>query len=80
VYLPLAIGGALWRRMDDAPREVEVASQLLPTRSWIELLDPLTTGHGSVPLRHLAGLVAWSVAFGLLAWAGYRRDEGERFT
>jgi ABC-2 type transport system permease protein len=80
VYLPLAIGGALWRRMDDAPPAVNVASQLLPTRSWIEVLDPLTTGRGTVPLHHMAALGAWSIVFGLLAWAGYRRDEGERFT
>lgn len=79
VYLPLAIGGALWRRMDDAPRGIDVASQALPTRSWIEVLDPLTTGHGTVPLHHLAALAAWGVVFGLLAMAGYRRDEGERF-
>ena len=80
VYLPLAIGGALWRRLDDAPRTADVASQLLPTRSWIEVLAPLASGEGAIPLRHLAALAAWTVVFGLLAWLGSRRDEGERFS
>jgi ABC-2 type transport system permease protein len=80
VYFPLAIGGALWRRFEDAPRNVDVASQFLPTRSWIEVLDPLASGDGSVPLHHVAALAAWTIAFGALAWFGYRRDEGERFS
>ena len=79
VYLPLAIGGALWHRLDDAPRAADVASQFLPTRSWIEVLAPLSTGDGAVPLYHVAALAAWTIVFGLVAWAGYRRDEGERF-
>jgi ABC-2 type transport system permease protein len=80
VYFPLAIGGALWRRVEDAPRTVDVASQLLPTRSWIEILDPLSTGTRPVPLHHVAALAAWTFAFGALAWLGYRHDEGERFS
>jgi ABC-2 type transport system permease protein len=79
-YFPLAIGGALWHRLEDAPRSVDVASQLLPTRSWIEILDPLATGERPVPLHHVAALAGWTVAFGALAWFGYRRDEGERFS
>jgi ABC-2 type transport system permease protein len=80
VYFSLAIGGALWRRVEDAPRTADVASQLLPTRSWIEILDPLATGERPVPLHHVAALVGWTVAFGGIAWLGYRRDEGERFS
>ena len=80
VYFPLAIGGALWHRLEDAPRSVDVASQLLPTRSWIEILDPLATGERPVPLHHVGALAGWALAFGALAWFGYRRDEGERFS
>jgi ABC-2 type transport system permease protein len=80
LYFPLAIGGALWRRPEDAPRSIDVASQLLPTRSWIEILVPLATGDRLVPLRHVAALTAWTVALGALAWLGYRHDEGERFS
>jgi ABC-2 type transport system permease protein len=81
LYLPLAVGGFLWMRpTDDVPRDVDVASQLLPTRSWMEVLDPVATGDHAVPLHHVAALAAWGVVFFGLAWWGYRRDEGERFT
>jgi ABC-2 type transport system permease protein len=69
----------LWQRPPDIPRAVDVASQLFPTRSWIEVLEPITSDD-SVPAVHVAALVAWSVIFGALAWWGYRRDEGERFS
>ena len=45
LYLPLAVGGFLWMRPDErVPHDVDVASQLLPTRSWMEVLDPIATG------------------------------------
>jgi ABC-2 type transport system permease protein len=80
LFLPLAIGGALWARPADVPHRADVASQLLPTRSWMEVLDSVATGDHPVPLHHVVALVAWGAAFLALAWWGYRRDEGERFT
>jgi ABC-2 type transport system permease protein len=81
LYLPLAVGGFLWMRpTEEVPHDVDVASQFLPTRSWMELLDPIATGDHGVPLHHLAALTAWGLVFFALAWWGYRRDEGERFT
>ena len=81
LFLPLVLGGFLWSRPpEDIPHAADVASQLLPTRSWEELLDPLATGDGPVPWYHVAALVAWAAMFGALARWGYRRDEGERFT
>lgn len=81
LYLPLAVGGFLWMRpTEDVPRDVDVASQLLPTRSWMEVLDPIATGDHGIPPIHVAALTAWGVVFFGLAWWGYRRDEGERFT
>jgi len=81
LYLPLAVGGFLWMRpTEDVPRDVDVASQFLPTRSWMEVLDPIATGDHPVPLHHVAALAAWGALFFALAWWGYRRDEGERFT
>lgn len=79
-FLPLAVGGALWARPTDLPPAADTASQLLPTRSWIEVLDPIATGDHAVPLHHVAALAAWSAAFLVCAWIGYRRAEGERFT
>ncbi len=81
LFLVLAIVGSLWARPpDDLPREADIASQLLPTRSWVEVLDSIATGDHRLPLHHVAARVAWSLVFLALAWWGYRRDEGERFT
>jgi len=81
LYLPLAVGGFLWMRPNqDVPHDVDVASQLLPTRSWMEVLDPIATGDHGIPPVHVAALAAWGGLFFALAWWGYRRDEGERFT
>ncbi len=59
-FLPLAIGGALWARPDGIPRDVDLASQVLPTRSWIEVLDSIATGDHPLPLHHVAALAAWA--------------------
>jgi ABC-2 type transport system permease protein len=81
LFLLLAIVGSLWARPpDDLPRSADVASQLVPTRSWVEILDSIATGDHPLPLHHVAALVAWSLVFLAFAWWGYRRDEGERFT
>ena len=80
LFLPLAIGGSLWGKPDDPPPELDRASLVLPTRSWMEILDPITAGASTIPLRHVAALAGWSVVFGLLAVWAYRRDEGERYT
>jgi ABC-2 type transport system permease protein len=80
VFLPLVVGGALWARPTDLPHEADIASQLLPTRSWIEVLDSVATGDQPLPLHHASALAGWSAAFFAAAWLGYRRDEGERLT
>ncbi len=71
--------GALWGKPEELSRSADLTSQLFPSRSWIEVLEPAVRG-GALPLHHVGALAAWSVVFGVLAWVGYRRDEGERFT
>jgi len=78
-FLPLAVAGAFWARLDGLPHDADVASQLVPTRSWMDVLDAVATGDDPLPLHHVAALVGWAAAFAALAWWGYRRDEGERF-
>ncbi len=80
VFFPLVVSGAFWARpTDEIPREVDLASQFLPTRSWMEILDSIATGDSPLPWHHVAALAAWGAAFFALAWWGFRRDEGERF-
>lgn len=80
-FIPLVVAGFLWTRPpDDLPRSADIGSQLLPTRSWAEVLDSVSTGDHPLPLHHIAALAGWGIVFFALAWWGYRRDEGERFT
>lgn len=80
IVIPLIIAGFLWRRPpDDFPRTADLVSQLVPTRSWAEVLDSVSTGDHPLPLHHVAALIVWSVVFFVLAWWGYRSDEGEQF-
>lgn len=80
VFFPLIVSGAFWTRpSDEIPEGVDLASQLLPTRNWMEVLDAVATGDHPLPLHHIAGLALWTVAFLAFAWLGYRRDEGEHF-
>lgn len=79
LFLGMAFAGGLWAPPEQLPSLVSAGSVMLPTRQFGELL------WASVELRapHLATIVllgAYSLAFGVLAWWGYRRDEGERFT
>jgi ABC-2 type transport system permease protein len=78
-FLPLVIGGALWARPQGLPHDADVVSQLLPTRSWMEVLDATATGDHALPLHHVGALVGWTLLFGAVARWGYSRDEGERF-
>ena len=80
LFLPSRSPGRCGRgRTTGSLDEADVASQLLPTRSWIEILDSIATGDDPLPLHHVVALAAWGAAFLALAWSGYRRDEGERF-
>jgi ABC-2 type transport system permease protein len=81
LFLPLAIGGFLWARPpDNLPRIADLASQAVPTRNWAEVLDPIATREGVLPWYHVVALAGWTCTFAGIAWWGYVRDEGERFT
>ena len=80
VFFPLVVSGAFWTRVpSDIPRGVDLASQSLAPRSWMEILDSISTGDSALPWHHVAALAAWGGVFFALAWWGFRRDEGERF-
>jgi len=75
--LLLAYGGGLWMPPSDLPHVVAQISPLLPTRQLADLLWSVTGG-GS-PLHAAAGLALYTAIFGMLASAGYRRDEQKRY-
>jgi ABC-2 type transport system permease protein len=78
LYLLLAYTGGLWTRPEELPAFAARISPLLPTRQWADVLAAAVTD-SAVPLRAIAGLCGYTLGFGALALAAYRRDEGERF-
>ena len=78
LFLGLSYGGGLLSGSEQLPGSVAAISGYLPTRLWGNLLAAAVEGRRwSVP--SVGGLLAYAVLFAVVAAAGYRRDEGERF-
>lgn len=78
LYLALSYAGGLWTRPARLPHVVETISPYLPTRHLANALADVAAGAPWSP-RDWSVLALYTVLFALLAVAGYRRDEGERF-
>ncbi|HEY1655133.1 MAG TPA: ABC transporter permease [Candidatus Tumulicola sp.] len=74
--LLLAYAGGLWMPPQYLPEIVQKVSPFLPTRQFADLL--WSVGN-AVPVHAAGGLAAYAIAFGILAWIGYRRDEAVRY-
>jgi ABC-2 type transport system permease protein len=79
LYLLLAYAGGLWTRPSALPDAVGEVSRFLPTRALSDGLVAAVLG-GGVDWGAWAALAGFSVVFAALAVAGYRRDEGRRFS
>jgi ABC-2 type transport system permease protein len=78
LYLALSFGGGLWTGPQRLPDVVDDISPFLPTRHFADVLAGAARG-GAGPPAAWGWLALAAVAFGSLATAGYRRDEGQRF-
>jgi ABC-2 type transport system permease protein len=79
LYLVLAYAGGLWMRPATLPHFVAGVSRYLPTRAYADALVAAALGLG-VAWRSWLVLGAFTMLFGVAAFAGYRRDEGRRFS
>ena len=79
LYLVLAYAGGLWTRPSSLPGAVAGISRYLPTRAYADALVAAALGLG-VAWRAWLALGLFTALFGVLAVAGYRRDEGRRFS
>jgi ABC-2 type transport system permease protein len=77
INLLLAYAGGLWMPPRYLPTFVQTISPYLPTRQFADLLWSVV-GESNT-LRAVLGLVLYTVLFGVLAAAGYRRDERKRY-
>jgi ABC-2 type transport system permease protein len=78
LYLVLAFAGGLWTTPARLPSAVAFASPLVPTRQFGDVLWGAAQGRLWQPRDWLL-LLAWGLAFGLLAGWGYSKDEGRRY-
>jgi ABC-2 type transport system permease protein len=77
-WLLLAYLGGLWATPGELPSWAAEVSPYLPTRLWGELTWAGVQGQAT-SLGAWLGLVAYAVGFAVLAWWGYRRDEGASY-
>ena len=75
--LLLAYAGGLWMPPQYLPSFVQRISPFLPTRQFADLLWSVTSD--THVLRAVTGLAAYTLLFGFIAAAGYRRDERKRY-
>ena len=78
LYLLLAFVGGLWTTPARLPGAVAAVSPLAPTRQFGDVLRGAVEGRLWQPGEWLV-LLAWGVAFAVLAVWGYSRDEGRRY-
>ena len=78
LYLVLAFAGGLWTTPAHLPSAVASVSPFVPTRQFGDVLWGAAEGRLWLPRDWLL-LLAWGVAFALLAGWGYARDEGRRY-
>jgi len=78
LYMLLAYAGGLWTGPSDLPHAIARISPYTPTRQWGDVLWQAVGGQGWNATHWLA-LLAYTVAFALIAAWGYARDEGQRF-
>lgn len=78
VFIGLAYAGGMLTAGRHLHAVVASLSPYLPTRLWGDLLAAAVDNAAWDP-RALAGLLAYAALFAVVAAAGFRRDEGERF-
>lgn len=75
VYFFLAIFGGLWWPVELMPQAMQTLAQYLPAYQYAQLARLAIAGGSSASLA--LWLAAYTVAFLILAWQGWRRDEGQ---
>ncbi|HEY4347131.1 MAG TPA: ABC transporter permease [Gaiellaceae bacterium] len=79
LYLALSYAGGLWSRPAKLPHVVQAISPYLPTRALSDTLVDTALG-APVAWTAVTSLAAFGSVFAAIAAAGYRRDEGRRFS
>jgi ABC-2 type transport system permease protein len=78
LFLGLSYAGGLLSGSGGVPESLATLSRYLPTRLWGDVLSAAVAG-GRWRAVDVVGLALYAAVFAVVAAAGYRRDEGERF-
>lgn len=80
VALPSAFGSGMWIPIQMLPPVIRKAALFLPPYHYAQLaLHTLGLDRGGAVPIHVFALAAFTAASLLLAWIGFRRDEGKTF-
>jgi ABC-2 type transport system permease protein len=80
IYLPAALASGMWFPINMLPDFLQRLAPWLPSYHYAQLaLGRIGFGRGEPAARSLAVLAAFAAVSLLLAWTGYRRDEGKTF-
>lgn len=80
ISLPAAFGSGMWIPIQAMPGLVRKAAHFLPPYHYCQLaLKTIGLDQGEPAARSVAVLAAFTAISLVLAWVGYRRDEGKTF-
>ena len=80
IYLPTAFLSGLWIPIMFLPKAVQSLAMWLPQYHFSQLaLRTIGGSRGGSIAGHIGAMLAATVVFGLVAWFGYRRDEGKLY-
>lgn len=80
VWLPMAFGSGLWIPIAELPHLVQSLAPFLPPYHFVQLaLGTIGASEGGSPAAHAGAVLAFTVAFLLVAAWGFRRDEGRTY-
>lgn len=80
IYLPTALASGMWFPINMLPDFLQRLAPWLPSYHYAQLaLGRIGFGRGEPVGRSIGILVLFATASLLLAWVGYRRDEGKTY-
>ena len=77
IYLPLSFAGGLWMPPSILPQMLKDISPYLPTRYFGEILWSFVRRE-SISINQIIPLTLYAIVFALIAYIGFRKDQGER--
>lgn len=80
IYLPMGFLAGLWIPIVFLPKSLQSVALWLPPYHFSQLaLRTIGASRGDSLLLNLGAMIAATLLFALVAWIGYRRDEGKLY-